>query len=53
MIAHADMLISQDTPTYESSTEELTLVAVLLVAAASKARDGDREALANGRDEPP
>jgi len=44
MNAHADMLISQDTPTYETSTEELSLVAVLLVEAASKARDGDREA---------
>jgi AraC family transcriptional regulator len=44
MNAHADMLISQDTSTYETSTEELSLVAVLLVEAASKARDGDREA---------
>jgi AraC family transcriptional regulator len=44
MNAYADMLISQDTPTYETSTEELSLVAVLLVEAASKARDGDREA---------
>ena len=44
MNAHADMLISQETSTYETSTEELSLVAVLLVEAASKARDGDREA---------
>jgi AraC-like DNA-binding protein len=44
MNAYADMLISQDTPTCETSTEELSLVAVLLVEAASKARDGDREA---------
>jgi AraC family transcriptional regulator len=44
MNAYADMLISQDAPTYETSTEELSLVAVLLVEAASKARDGDREA---------
>jgi AraC-like DNA-binding protein len=44
MNAHADVLISQETSTYETSTEELSLVAVLLVEAASKARDGDREA---------
>jgi AraC family transcriptional regulator len=44
MNAHADMLISGDAPTYETSTEELSLVAVLLVEAASKARGGDREA---------
>jgi AraC family transcriptional regulator len=44
MNAPADTLISQETSTYETSTEELSLVAVLLVEAASKARDGDREA---------
>jgi AraC family transcriptional regulator len=44
MNAHADMLISQDTPTHVTSAEELSLVAVLLVEAASKARGGDREA---------
>jgi AraC-like DNA-binding protein len=44
MNAEADMLISQDTPTHVTSTEELSLVAVLLVEAANKARGGDREA---------
>jgi AraC family transcriptional regulator len=44
MNAYADMSISQDTPTTVTSTEELSLVAVLLVEAASKARGGDREA---------
>ena len=44
MNAQADMLIAGDPPTYETSTEELSLVAVLLVEAASKARGGDREA---------
>jgi AraC family transcriptional regulator len=44
MNAQADMLISQDTPTHVTSTEDLSLIAVLLVEAASKARGGDREA---------
>jgi AraC family transcriptional regulator len=44
MNAYADMSILQDTLTTVTSTEELSLVAVLLIEAASKARGGDREA---------
>ena len=44
MNANADLLILGDSPAHETSTEELSLVAVLLVEAASKARGGDREA---------
>jgi AraC family transcriptional regulator len=44
MNAHTEMLISRDTPMHEMLTQELSVVAALLVEAASKARDGDREA---------
>jgi AraC family transcriptional regulator len=44
MNAHPDMLISRDPPMRETSTQELSVIAALLVEAAGKARDGDREA---------
>ena len=44
MNAYADMLIVGNPSKYETSAEELSLVAVLLVEAANKARGGDREA---------
>ena len=44
MNAHPDVLISRDTPLHETLTKELSVIAALLVEAASKARDGDREA---------
>ena len=44
MSASTEMLISRDAPPEEVSTQELSVVATLLVEAASKARDGDREA---------
>jgi AraC family transcriptional regulator len=44
MNAYTDMLISPDTPMHETLTQELSAVAALLVEAACKARDGDREA---------
>jgi AraC family transcriptional regulator len=42
--AYADTLIVGNPAKYETSAEELSLVAVLLVEAANKARGGDREA---------
>jgi AraC family transcriptional regulator len=44
MNAYTDMLISPDTPMAETLTQELSVVAALLVEAACSARDGDREA---------
>ncbi len=44
MNANTDMLIARDLPLHETLTQELSAVAALLVEAASKARDGDREA---------
>jgi AraC family transcriptional regulator len=44
MNAYTDTSISRDTPVYETSTQELSVVAALLDEAACKARDGDREA---------
>ena len=44
MNAYADTLIVGNPSKYETSAEELSLVAVLLVEAANKARGGDREA---------
>ena len=44
MNAHPDVLISRDTPLHETLTKELSVIAALLVEAANKARDGDREA---------
>ena len=44
MNACTDMLTSRDVPMHETSTQELSVVAELLVEAACKARDGDREA---------
>ena len=44
MNAYTDMSISRDTPMYEMSTQELSVVAALLDEAACKARHGDREA---------
>ena len=44
MNANTDMLITRDLPLHETLTQELSVVAALLVEAASKARDGDREA---------
>jgi AraC-like DNA-binding protein len=44
MNAHPDMLISRDPPMRETLTQELSVIAALLVEAAGKALDGDREA---------
>jgi AraC family transcriptional regulator len=44
MNAHTDVLISRDPPMHETLTQELSVIAALLVEAASKARGGDREA---------
>jgi AraC family transcriptional regulator len=44
MNAYTDMSIAQDLPLHETLTQELSVVAAVLVEAASKARDGDREA---------
>jgi AraC family transcriptional regulator len=44
MNAYPDMLISRDPPMRETLTQELSVIAALLVEAAGKARDGDREA---------
>jgi AraC-like DNA-binding protein len=44
MNARPDMLISSDPPMHETLTQELSVIAALLVEAACKARDGDREA---------
>jgi AraC family transcriptional regulator len=44
MNAHPDVLISRDPPIRETLTQELSVIAALLVEAAGKARDGDREA---------
>jgi AraC family transcriptional regulator len=44
MNAHPDVLISRDPPMRETLTQELSVIAALLVEAAGKARDGDREA---------
>jgi AraC family transcriptional regulator len=44
MNAHTEMLISRDARMDETLTQEMSVVAALLVEAACKARDGDREA---------
>ena len=44
MNAHAEMLISRDTPMHETLKQEFSVVAAQLIEAACKARDGDREA---------
>jgi AraC family transcriptional regulator len=44
MNAYPETLISRDTPTHETLAPELSVVAVQLIEAACKARDGDREA---------
>jgi AraC family transcriptional regulator len=44
MNAYTEMLISRDTPMHESLPQELSVVAVQLIEAACRARDGDREA---------
>jgi AraC family transcriptional regulator len=44
MNAYTDMSIAQALPLHETLTQELSVVAAVLVEAASKARNGDREA---------
>jgi AraC family transcriptional regulator len=44
MSAHPDVLISRGTLMHETLTKDLSVIAALLVEAAGKARDGDREA---------
>jgi AraC family transcriptional regulator len=44
MNAYAEMSISSAPPVHETSTQELSAVAALLVEAACRAREGDREA---------
>jgi AraC-like DNA-binding protein len=44
MDAYTEMLTSPDTPMHETSTQELSVIAVQLIEAACRARDGDREA---------
>ena len=44
MNAHAEMLISRDTPMHETLKQEFSVVAAQLIEAACRAREGDREA---------